>query len=178
MRWDVKIDRKSGAVALTLARLVWRSPAEYGDLVAFRRRLHAHPELSGQEVRTAAVLHAELVSLGADRVLTGLGGHGVAAIFESASWRVNPQLAAASSTAHTVIIRADMDALPIQEHLGKEEDIRPHMSTIPGCAHLCGHDGHMTIALSVCRVLSTRPPQSGRVVVLFQPAEETGQGAR
>lgn len=130
------------------------------ELTAFRRELHAMPEVSGDEVETAAKIVAALKRLSPDRIVTGLGGHGVAAEFLGAS------------DGPTLLFRAELDALPITEL----SDI-PHRSSIPGKAHLCGHDGHMTTILAVGRALSRAKPKRGRVVLLFQPAEETGAGA-
>ncbi|MEM8713498.1 MAG: M20/M25/M40 family metallo-hydrolase [Planctomycetota bacterium] len=105
-----------------------------------------------------------------DRLWTGLGsgtaeggpgGHGVAAAFGSSD-----------SPGPTVLVRAELDALPIQEATGVL-----HASQTPGVAHLCGHDGHMTILIGLARRLAESRPKDGRVIVLFQPAEETGRGA-
>lgn len=133
------------------------------DLVAlteFRRALHRRPELSGHEAETARSILAALTPWSPDGLLTGLGGHGVAAVYDS------------GQPGPTVMIRSELDALPILE-LG---DI-PHASEIPGKGHLCGHDGHSTILLGLARVLARRRPATGRVVLLFQPAEEDGSGA-
>nr|WP_174839404.1 amidohydrolase [Ruegeria lacuscaerulensis] len=129
-------------------------------LTALRHDLHRFPELSGQENNTAARVAGLLTDLGADEVLTGIGGHGVAAVFDGAA------------PGPTVAIRCELDGLPIQE-LG---DL-PYCSQIPGKGHLCGHDGHMVMVLGVADHLAQAPPQKGRVVLIFQPAEETGQGA-
>ncbi|NDV01212.1 amidohydrolase [Pseudoroseicyclus tamaricis] len=130
-------------------------------LVAFRQELHRHPELSGEEEATAAKVVEMLRPTAPDRILTGLGGHGVAAVFDSG--RPGP----------TILFRSELDALPIEE-LGEVE----HRSRAPGKAHLCGHDGHSTILVGMARVLSRARPTSGRVVLMFQPAEENGAGAR
>jgi amidohydrolase len=130
-------------------------------LTQLRRLLHQHPEISGQEVETAARIAAELHALGVDRVLTGLGGHGVAGVIEGAS------------EGPTVLFRAELDALPIQELDGPD-----WISTVPGKGHLCGHDGHMVMLLGLGRVLMRDRPKCGRVVLMFQPAEEDGSGAR
>jgi amidohydrolase len=134
--------------------------ADLAELTAFRHELHRHPEVSGAEAATAARVAAALAALGPDRVLTGLGGHGVAAVFDSG--RPGP----------TVLFRSELDALPIHEVGG-----HGHASEVPGVAHLCGHDGHSTILLGLARVLSRARPPLGRVVLMFQPAEETGAGA-
>jgi amidohydrolase len=130
------------------------------ELTAIRRRLHSHPEISGQEEWTAAEVVTALQPLRPDRLLTGLGGHGVAAVWNG------------TEPGPTVMIRAELDALPIQE-LSEAE----HRSTIPGKAHLCGHEGHTTILLGLARLIARERPARGRVVLMFQPAEEDGSGA-
>ena len=130
------------------------------ELTALRRELHRFPEVSGAEAQTAARVLAALAPYAPDRVLTGLGGHGVAAVYHGDE--VGP----------TVMIRCELDALPITE-LSEAE----HRSTIAGNGHLCGHDGHMAIVLGLARLLHRARPKRGRVVLLFQPAEEDGAGA-
>lgn len=130
------------------------------DLVAWRRKLHTMPELSGEEAETAREVVASLAPLKPDRVLTGLGGHGVAAIFEG------------REPGPTVLLRAELDGLPIEELSDAA-----HRSKVAGKGHLCGHDGHMATLTAVARLLSRRRPARGRVVLLFQPAEENGAGA-
>ncbi|PVH29331.1 amidohydrolase [Pararhodobacter oceanensis] len=134
--------------------------ADTVELTAFRRALHQHPEISGEERETAARIVGALRDWAPDQILTGLGGHGVAAIYDSG----NP--------GPTVMIRAELDALPILEL----NDL-PHASQTPGKGHLCGHDGHMTILLGLARILSRARPAMGRAVLMFQPAEEDGSGA-
>jgi len=131
------------------------------ELTAFRRELHKSPELSGEESGTARTIAGSLTGLGPDRLIRGLGGHGVAALFDSG--RDGP----------TVLFRAELDALPIDERSGA-----PWSSEVQGKAHLCGHDGHMTMLMALARLLSRRRPGSGRCVLMFQPAEEVGSGAR
>lgn len=131
------------------------------DLTAFRRELHRFPEISGEEEQTARRITAALAAIEPTEVLTGLGGHGVAAVFDS------------GQPGPTVLFRAELDALPIHEL----NDI-PWQSTIPGKGHLCGHDGHMTLLLALGRLLHRQPVKTGRVVLMFQPAEEDGSGAR
>jgi amidohydrolase len=131
------------------------------ELVAFRRQLHRQPELSGQEQETAAMILSALKALSPTGLVTGLGGHGVAAVFDS------------GKTGPTVLFRAELDALPIVEESGVA-----WTSLVPGTAHLCGHDGHMAMLVGLGRLLHRRPIESGRVVLMFQPAEENGSGAR
>ncbi|NOD46065.1 MULTISPECIES: amidohydrolase [unclassified Ruegeria] len=136
------------------------SPELFARLTGLRRELHQNPELSGQEGETAARIADLLRNAKADHVLAGIGGHGVAGVFESG--RPGP----------TVGIRCELDGLPIQEM----SDL-PYASKTKGKGHLCGHDGHMTIVLGVADALKSQRPTSGRVVLIFQPAEETGHGA-
>ena len=131
------------------------------ELTEFRRELHRHPELSGEEVETASKIAAELKALSPTRILTGLGGHGVAAVFDS------------GKDGPTVLFRAELDALPIEER----NDIA-WSSLIHGKSHVCGHDGHMTMLLALGRMISQQPVAQGRVILMFQPAEEDGSGAK
>ncbi|MGO4907654.1 amidohydrolase [Pseudorhodobacter sp. W20_MBD10_FR17] len=135
------------------------SNADIIELTAFRRDLHRHPELSGQEGETAARVVQALGSA-PDAMVTGLGGHGVAAVFDS------------GVAGPCVLFRCELDALPIHE-----VSDAPHRSTVDGKGHLCGHDGHMAIMLGLARLLSRKRPASGRVILIFQPAEEDGSGA-
>ncbi|MBX9467985.1 MAG: amidohydrolase [Rhizobium sp.] len=130
------------------------------ELQAFRHELHRHPEVSGQERETARRVVEALRPLSPAKVLTDLGGHGVAAIFEG------------SAAGPTLLFRAELDALPIEEKSEAE-----HRSTASGKGHLCGHDGHSTILLALATGLSRSSVALGRVVLLWQPAEENGSGA-
>lgn len=134
--------------------------ADLVELTAFRRHLHSHPEVSGNEAWTAAQVTGVLRDLGCPTVVPGLGGHGVAAVWTGAE------------PGPTVMLRSELDALPIAETGGRD-----WQSTIPGTGHQCGHEGHSTILLGVARLLARRGPARGRAVLLFQPAEETGAGA-
>ena len=129
-------------------------------LTALRHELHRHPELSGEESATAQRVAKELIALGANRIWRNLGGHGVAAEFRGAA------------SGPTVLLRCELDGLPIREL----SDL-PYRSRIEGRGHLCGHDGHMASMLGVGMRLAARPA-CGRVILLFQPAEETGAGAK
>ena len=137
------------------------SNSDLVELAAFRRALHARPEISGEEIETAATIAAALKELSPSKIITGLGGHGVAAVFDS------------SVSGPTVLFRAELDALPIHEISDAT-----WRSEIDGKGHLCGHDGHMTMLLALGRLLSRQPVAKGRVVLMFQPAEEDGSGAR
>jgi amidohydrolase len=136
------------------------NPDSMTDLVALRRDLHTRPELSGREERTAAKMIDLLTSLDPHALHTGLGGHGLAAV-----WR-------GDEPGRRVLLRCDLDALPIPETI----DL-PHRSTVEGCSHKCGHDGHMAILVGLARRVAERPPARGEVVLLFQPSEEDGRGA-
>jgi len=137
------------------------NPTDLTNLTTLRRTLHRRPELSGYEVETARTITDALHALTPTQVITGLGGHGVAAMFDS------------GSPGPTVLFRAELDALPITE-----TSDRPWVSDIPGKGHLCGHDGHMAMLLGLGWLIARRPPALGRIVLLFQPAEEIGAGAR
>lgn len=129
-------------------------------LVARRRDLHRQPELAFEEVRTAQIVAEELASLGLE-VRTGIGQTGVVGLLEG------------DTPGPTVLVRADMDALPVQE-----ENCIDHASQVAGKMHACGHDAHVAIALGVARLLTARRDQlAGRVKFVFQPAEEIGRGA-
>lgn len=129
--------------------------------IALRRDLHRHPELGFALPRTAGIVAERLHELGLE-VQTGVGESGVVAVLDGAA------------DGPTVLVRADMDALPIQE----ENEI-PHASQTAGVMHACGHDGHTAIALAVAELLSARRAElAGRVKFIFQPAEEIGRGAQ
>ena len=129
-------------------------------LTEVRQALHQRPEISGEEKQTAARIIQELKQAGADQIWENLGGYGVAAAFRGAQ------------PGPTVLFRCELDALPITE-----QSTLSYCSEIDGKAHLCGHDGHMCIVLGVALGLVERPTH-GRVILLFQPAEETGFGAQ
>lgn len=134
--------------------------ADIVELTGWRRQLHARPELSGEEHGTARMMADALAPSRPDQMLTGLGGTGVAAVWEG------------EAPGPTVMFRAELDALPIREI----SDL-PYRSGIPGKGHLCGHDGHMAILAGLARLIGRRRPARGRVVLMFQPAEEDGSGA-
>ena len=126
-----------------------------------RRELHQHPELSGHEARTARFVEDKLQAFHPTKVIRHVGGHGLLVEYFF------------SEDGPTVLFRADMDAVAVQE----PDDI-PHHPQTPGVAHKCGHDGHTTILLRFARMLSERPLPKGRVLLLFQPAEENGSGSK
>jgi amidohydrolase len=130
------------------------------QLRAWRRDLHRHPELAFQEQRTAGIVAAHLAGLGLE-VQTGVGRTGVVGILEGAA------------AGPTVMLRFDMDALPIHEETGL-----PFASQIAGCMHACGHDGHTAIGMGVATLLAAHQAElAGRVKFIFQPAEEIANGA-
>ena len=131
------------------------------ELADIRHRLHQTPELSGQESGTAASVRDFLRRYNPDRIISGIGGNGVAAIFGS------------GQAGPSVLVRCELDGLPIEE-TGNPE----YKSRSPGKGHQCGHDGHMAIVIGVAAQLSENKLPHGRVALLFQPAEETGKGAR
>ena len=134
--------------------------ADIAELTDWRRDLHRFPEVSGEERETAARVTAALAGTRPDQVVTGLGGHGVAAVWSGAA------------PGPTVLFRAELDALPIDE-VGQPD----WRSTVPFKGHMCGHDGHMTILMALARLIHRKRPATGRVILLFQPAEEDGSGA-
>ena len=130
------------------------------DLKAFRRELHAHPEISGQELQTTVRVLRMLHQLKPDELLTELGGTGILASFGTDEQ--GPQ----------VMVRCELDALPIQE-----VNTFAYKSTRAGVSHKCGHDGHMAILTGLAERLAKGRPAKGCVHLLFQPAEENGAGA-
>ncbi|MGR3759320.1 amidohydrolase [Roseobacteraceae bacterium NS-SX3] len=136
------------------------TPERLARLTRLRHALHQIPEVSGQEEQTAAMVAGYLRLHEPDALLTGLGGHGAAAVYEGAA------------DGPAVLFRCELDALPIAEI-----SEQPHRSTHPGRGHLCGHDGHMVMVAALAEELAAQRPARGRVVLLFQPAEETGKGA-
>ncbi len=129
-------------------------------MVELRREFHRHPELSFEEVRTARTIMAELDRLGIVYEYTGPGGGVVG------------RIAGTAESAPTIALRAEMDALPGAENTGL-----PFASTVEGKMHACGHDAHMAMVLGAAALLKTAPPE-GNVLLVFQPAEERGGGAR
>lgn len=132
------------------------------DLTAIRRDFHAHPELGFEEVRTAGIVAEKLKEYGVDEVYQGLGGTGVVGVIKGKG-----------GGNRRVGLRADMDALPIEEASGVA-----YASTSPGRMHACGHDGHTTMLLGAARYLAQTRDFDGTAVLIFQPAEEGLGGAR
>jgi amidohydrolase len=130
------------------------------DLNAIRHRLHSQAELSEHESATAALIGDYLKQQSPDKLIIGLGGHGLAAIYEGK--KPGPR----------ILIRCELDGLPITETTALD-----YASKNRGAAHKCGHDGHMTILLGLSRLFKKVRPANGSVVLLFQPSEENGRGA-
>lgn len=126
-----------------------------------RHQLHRLAELSNQESVTAETVIDTLTQYQPDELITPVGGYGVLAIYHG------------SEPGPLTLFRAELDALPIEENHTLE--YRSHHA---GCAHKCGHDGHMTIILSLAKQLHLTPPKKGKIILAFQSAEETGEGAK
>jgi len=135
------------------------------ELTAWRRDLHRHPELGYREHRTMEVIAGKLRAFGFDEVVTGLGKTGVVGVLHG---RNGP-----GAEGEGILLRSDMDALPILEETGAE-----HASIHEGVMHACGHDGHMTMLLGAAKHLSETRNFDGTVYFCFQPAEEGGAGAK
>ena len=132
-------------------------------LTEFRRDLHRNPELLYDVTRTAQHVADALRAAGVDEVHEGIGRTGVVGVIRGAK----------TDSGRMIGLRADMDALPIIEATGK-----PWASTVPGLMHACGHDGHTTMLLGAARQLAETRAFDGTVIVIFQPAEEGGAGAK
>ena len=137
-------------------------------LAGWRRHLHAHPGLTLHEGPTAAFVVEQLRELGVTDIETGIGGHGVVATIQRPPGRGD------AGGSRAIGLRADMDALPVQEL----NPLLEHRSTVPGVMHACGHDGHTTALLGAAALLLSDASWSGTVRLVFQPAEEGGGGAR
>ncbi|RAZ83482.1 M20 aminoacylase family protein [Cereibacter johrii] len=134
--------------------------ADYAEeMTAWRRHLHRHPELRFDCQNTAAFIAERLRAFGVDEIHEGIATSGLVAIIEG------------QGEGPTIGLRADMDALPIEELTGAD-----HASTVSGRMHACGHDGHVTMLLGAARYLAETRRFAGRVALLFQPAEEDGGG--
>jgi amidohydrolase len=135
------------------------------EITAWRRDLHAHPELLFDVHRTAATVADKLKAFGCDEVVTGIGRTGVVGVIRGRRQ---------GATGGRVIgLRADMDALPIAEQTNL-----PYRSTVPGKMHACGHDGHTSMLLGAAKYLAETRDFAGTAVLIFQPAEEGGGGGR
>ncbi|MEX3315816.1 M20 aminoacylase family protein [Sulfitobacter sp. PS-8MA] len=133
----------------------------HAEITAWRRHLHQHPELLFDLPETSKFVEEKLRSFGITDITTGIAQTGVVAVIEGQS----------NTSGRTIGLRADMDALPIQEATGL-----PHASKTPGKMHACGHDGHTAMLLGAAQYLAETRNFDGRVVLIFQPAEEGGGG--
>lgn len=139
-----------------------KSDLEMEHLTRLRKELHRFPEISGAEKETAQYITQKLDELRPDRLETGVGSEGVMALFKSP----------AGSAERTLIFRAELDAIAVDEENGFA-----HRSKNSGVMHGCGHDGHMAILMGLAEELSEERVEDADIWVVFQPAEETGEGA-
>ena len=139
---------------------------ELDELYKIRQDLHANPELKYKEFLTSKLIEKYLIKIGCDRVVTGIGGTGLVGVLHGQKQKKN-------NFPKSVGLRADMDALPINE-----QNTFSYKSTNPGIMHACGHDGHVTILLATAKKLAEKREFSGNVNFIFQPAEEGGAGGR
>jgi amidohydrolase len=162
-RW---LHRDVGAILLEKERLmpVINRLADRADEIAeWRHDLHMHPELQYDVHRTAASVADKLKTFGCDEIVSGLGRTGVVGVIRGRK----------NSNGRVIGLRADMDALPIEEETGL-----PYASKTPGKMHACGHDGHTSMLLGAARHLCETRNFDGTAIVIFQPAEEGGAGAK
>ena len=136
------------------------SQAFLPGLIALRHQLHRHPNRSGEEGPTARLMQQFMEAYEPDQVMSELGGYGIAFIFNG------------RKEGPTLMVRCELDALPIQEVNGFA-----HRSQEKGTSHKCGHDGHMAMVAGLAPLVAHHPLDRGRLVLLFQPEEETGEGA-
>src|SRR5690348_15335676 len=135
----------------------------HDEIKAWRQDIHAHPELLFDVHRTAGVVADKLKSFGCDEVVTGIGRTGVVGVIRGKK----------GGGTRTIGLRADMDALPIEEATGLS-----YKSQTPGKMHACGHDGHTAMLLGAAKYLAETRNFDGTTIVIFQPAEEGGGGGR
>ncbi|UTS80012.1 M20 aminoacylase family protein [Phaeobacter piscinae] len=134
----------------------------HAEITAWRRDIHQHPEILYEIHRTSALVAEKLRAFGCDEVVTGIGRTGVVGVIRGRS----------DTQKRAIGLRADMDALPMAEDTGL-----PHASQIEGAMHACGHDGHTAMLLGAAKYLAETRNFDGTAVVIFQPAEEGGNGA-
>jgi len=130
------------------------------ELVALRHELHMYPDLPEEEENAAKIIQRYLNNLSTDKIISGIGGCGIVCVIEG------------ENDGPAVMLRSELDALPIEE---KNDFV--YKSIFSGKSHKCGHDGHSAILAGVARYFSENRPKSGKVILLFQPAEESGTGA-
>jgi hippurate hydrolase len=143
--------------------IVNRIAALSDDMAAWRHDFHEHPELLYEVHRTAGIVADKLREFGCDEVVTGIGRTGVVGVIRGRK----------SHSGKTIGLRADMDALPIEETSGV-----PYTSKTPGLMHACGHDGHTAMLLGAAKYLAETRNFDGTAIVIFQPAEEGGAGGK
>lgn len=131
------------------------------ELIKIRKYLHAHPELSAHEINSRRFIVKSLQQIGINEIIQNISLNSILAVVTGK----NP--------GQTILLRCELDALPIDEI-----NEFSHQSQTRGISHACGHDGHMTIMLGLAKEFVSNPPENGRVILLFQSAEETGQGAK
>lgn len=131
------------------------------ELIQLRQELHKYPEVSGNEKETTKRVLDFLLKYKPNEVITNLGGNGILAIYKG------------NETGKSVLFRCELDALPIQEI-----NTFKYKSSIDRVSHKCGHDGHMAISCGLAKMLHENPLEKGTVMLLFQPAEEDGSGAK
>jgi len=137
------------------------SEKEFEDIINLRRTLHSKAELSGNEIQTAEYIQNYIKQFNPHSIVRGLGGNGLAVVFKG------------EHSGPCVLLRCELDGLPIPETIELD-----YASKTPDVSHKCGHDGHMVILAGVAKQLHQNRIKRGSVILLFQPAEETGQGAR
>ncbi len=135
----------------------------HSEITGWRRHLHQHPELLYDVHETAAFVETRLKEIGVDEITPGIGKTGVVAVIKGKS----------DTSGRVIGLRADMDALPIEEATGVE-----YASTVPGKMHACGHDGHTAMLLGAAKYLAETRNFDGTAVLIFQPAEEGGAGGK
>jgi amidohydrolase len=145
-------------------------PIRYQLISNTDKHFHAHPELSYQEKETAARIISHLETLNAYEIHAGIGGHGIAAVLKNGSGK-------------TILLRADIDGLPVEEKTGVEYASKKRMKDLDGAEkptmHACGHDIHITGLLAAAETLAKAKEQwSGTLILCFQPAEERAGGAK
>ena len=131
------------------------------DIIKLRREIHQNPELSGRERYTSERIKKFISKFNPDETITEIAGNGIAFVFKG------------KEEGKTILLRSELDALPISEQNSFE-----YKSLNDNVAHKCGHDGHMAILSGLASLLNNNKPKKGKIVFLFQPAEETGEGAK
>lgn len=131
------------------------------ELTQLRQELHKHPEVSGNETKTAQRILDFLSSYAPDELITNIGGEGILAIYKG------------KEEGKSILFRCELDALPIEEINSFD-----YKSVYKGVSHKCGHDGHMAILCGFAKILHENPLEKGIAMLLFQPAEEDGNGAK